>query len=123
MSPGGFKTFEHQWAMKEAFEFHLGIGKKKISRRTHDLNQQCKEGLASMFHVRLYTPNDQALSAGIVCFDVDGLAPREVVGRLRSRGIVATTTPYADSHARVSPSIRNSPEEIEIKLSELRALS
>ena len=26
MTPGGFKAFEHQWAMAEAFKFHLDIG-------------------------------------------------------------------------------------------------
>ena len=60
-----------------------------------------------MSHVTLYTPRAVQLSAGIVCFDVSGMSPRAVVERLRERNIVATTTPYAPSYARVSPSIRN----------------
>jgi len=122
MTPGGFKAFEHQWALNEAFRFHLEIGKDRIATRTHELNRQFKEGLAGMSHVRLYTPRDEGLSSGIVCFDIDGMSPREVVGRLRQRNIVATPTPYADSHARVSPSIRNSPHEIVTALREIRAL-
>lgn len=123
MTPGGFKAFEHQWAMADAFKFHLDIGKAKITARTHELSRQCKEGLAAMSHVKLYTPRDQNLSAGIVCFDVERMSARDVVGRLRQRGIIATTTPYARSHARVSPSIRNSPAEIETTLKEIRALA
>jgi isopenicillin-N epimerase len=123
MTPGGFKAFEHQWAMAEAFKFHLDIGKDKIAARTHELNRQFKEGLSGMSHVKLHTPRDENLSSGIVCFDIDGISPREVVGRLRQRKIVATPTPYADSHARVSPSIRNSPQEIEIALREIHALA
>ena len=123
MTPGGFKAFEHQWAMAEAFRFHLDIGKDRIAARTHELNRQFKDGLAGMSHVKLYTPRDENLSSGIVCFDIDGMSPREVVGRLRERKIVATTTPYADSHARVSPSIRNSPQEIDIALREIQALA
>ncbi|HEX6284728.1 MAG TPA: hypothetical protein VFZ71_07625 [Pyrinomonadaceae bacterium] len=45
-----------------------------------------------------------------------------VVRRLRDRGI-ATTTPYERSYARVTPSIRNSPAEIETTLREIRALA
>lgn len=123
MTPGGFKAFEHQWALAAAFNFHLGIGKETIARRTHELNRQLKEGLAQMSHVKLYTPRDEKLSAGIVCFDVEGMSPREVVRRLREQKIVATTTPYADSHARLSPSIRNSTREIDTVLSAIHALA
>jgi selenocysteine lyase/cysteine desulfurase len=123
MTPGGFKAFEHQWALAEAFRFHLDIGKDKIASRTHELNRQFKEGLANMSHVKVYTPRDANLSSGIVCFDIDGMSPREVVGRLRQRNIIATVTPYAQSHARVSPSIRNSPQELEIALREIRMLA
>lgn len=123
MTPGGFKAFEHQWALAEAFKFHLDIGKDKIAYRTHELNRQLKEGLANMSHVKLYTSRADSLSSGIVCFDVEGMSPRAVVARLRQRNIVATPTPYARSHARVSPSIRNSPQEIETALREIRALA
>ena len=123
MTPGGFKAFEHQWAMADAFKFHLDIGKARIAARTHELSRQFKEGLAAMSHVKLYTPRDENLSAGIDCFDVEGMSARDIVGRLRQRGIIATTTPYARSHARVSPSIRNSPAEIETTLREIRALA
>ncbi|HEY0730259.1 MAG TPA: aminotransferase class V-fold PLP-dependent enzyme, partial [Pyrinomonadaceae bacterium] len=123
MTPGGFKTFEHQWAMADAFRFHLGLGKAKIAGRTHELNRQLKEGLAGMSHVKLYTPRTDELSAGIVCFDVNGMSAREVVAKLGDRKIIATTTPYAQSHARVSPSIRNSPPEIEAALSAIRELA
>ncbi|HEX2271106.1 MAG TPA: aminotransferase class V-fold PLP-dependent enzyme [Pyrinomonadaceae bacterium] len=123
MTPGGFKTFEYQWALAEAFKFHLDIGKEKIANRTHELNRQLKEGLAAMSHVKLYTPRDENLSSGITCFDVNGMSPGEVVGRLRQRNIISTVTPYAQSHARLSPSIRNSPAEIDITLREIRALA
>jgi isopenicillin-N epimerase len=122
MTPGGFKAFEHQWALPEAFKFHLDISKAKIAARTHELNRQLKEGLAGMSHVKLYTPRNESLSSGITCFDIDGLSPRDVVGRLRRQNVVATPTPYADSHARLSPSMRNSTQEVETVLREISAL-
>ncbi|MCW5976428.1 MAG: aminotransferase class V-fold PLP-dependent enzyme [Bryobacteraceae bacterium] len=122
MSPGGFKPYEHQWALAEAFEFHQNIGKSRIAARTHELSRQTKEGLAAMPHVTLYTPMPDELSAGIVCFDVNGKSQREVVASLRKKQIIATATPYQPSYARLTPSIRNSPEEIETALREIRAL-
>jgi selenocysteine lyase/cysteine desulfurase len=122
MSPGGFHSFEHRWALGEAFQFHLATGKARIATRIHALNRQCKEGLAAMQHVTLYTPMSDSLSAGLVCFDVRGRRPREVVESLRQRGIIASTTPYATSYARVTPGLLNSAEEIDTALGAIRAL-
>jgi isopenicillin-N epimerase len=123
MTPGGFHSFEHRWALAQAFQFHLEIGKFNIAARIHELNRQLKEGLAAMANVRLYTPMDDSLSAGLVCFDVAGLNPRTVVQRLRQRGIIATVTPYATSYARVAPGLLNSSDEVETALREIRALA
>lgn len=123
VTPGGFKAFEHQWALPEAFEFHHRIGTDRIATRTHALARQLKEGLARMPHVRLITPMDEGLSAGIVCFDVEGMRPHSVVRRLRDRRIIATVTPYARMHARLTPSILNTAQEIERALEAVRAVT
>lgn len=123
MSPGGFKPFEHQWAITEAFALHREIGKERIAERTHGLARQLKEGLQKMEHVDLHTPVATELSAGIVCFDIDGMSPFDAVARLRERSIIATVTPYAERHVRLAPSIRNSPEEIEEVLKAVRELA
>lgn len=116
MTPGGFKAFEHQWAMADAFEFHRDLGKEDVGERIHQLARQAKQGLARMDHVRLHTPMGDDLSAGIVCFEVDGLGPEAVVRRLRDRNIVASTTPYSPSYARITPGIVNTPEEVDLTL-------
>ena len=123
ISPGGFHAFEHQWAIGSAFQFHRQIGRKRIADRIHLLNDQCKEGLARLPHVKLYTPRGSRLSAGIVCFDVEGMKPEQVVHRLLDRGIVASTTPYGNPYARVAGSILNTPDEIDTFLREVRALA
>ncbi len=123
MTPGGFHSFEHRWALDRAFALHGEIGKSRVAARVHALNAQLKDGLAAMPHVTLYTPRDEALSAGLVCFDVAGLRPDAVVARLRERGIIATTTPYSPSYARLAAGLLNTPEEIEAVLREIRALS
>jgi selenocysteine lyase/cysteine desulfurase len=123
MTPGGYKAFEHQWALTQAFEFHLGIGKARIAARTHDLAAQLKEGLAAMAHVVLHTPRSDHLSAGIVSFDVQGLPPAAAVMRLRERRIIASVAPYAVPRVRLTPSLVNTPAQIEAVLQEVRLLA
>lgn len=123
MTPGGFKPFEHHWAMAEAFRYHQQLGRARVAARIHALNRQLKEGLAGMSHVRLYTPMDERLSAGITCFDVEGLSPAQVVRRLRQRKIVASTTPYTPIRARLTPGLYNTPEEIDQVLEAVHSLA
>ncbi|MGK3966812.1 aminotransferase class V-fold PLP-dependent enzyme [Sorangium sp. So ce118] len=123
MSPGGFHSFEHRWALPAAFAFHRRIGKARVAARIHALNRQCKEGLKGMGHVTLHTPLDEAISAGLVCFEVAGLTPAAVVTRLRERKIIASTSPYATSYARVAPSLLSSEADVEAVLRAVRTLA
>jgi isopenicillin-N epimerase len=123
MTPGGFHSFEHRWALDEAFRFHRRIGRARIAERTHALNSRFKRGAAAMRHVQLRTPRAVSLSAGLVCFAVRGVSPQEVVDHLLRHGVVATVTPYAQSYARVAPSILNTPAEIDRTLRALASLA
>ena len=75
-----------------------------------------------MSHIQLYTPRDENLLAGIVCFDVKGMKPEEVVKRLLGQRIVASTTPYRISYARVACSVANTPGEVDSVLRAIRYL-
>ncbi|HEX2055077.1 MAG TPA: aminotransferase class V-fold PLP-dependent enzyme [Nitrospiraceae bacterium] len=123
MTPGGFHSFEHRWALDEAFFFHQAIGKARVTARIHALNDQLKDGLAGMKHVRLYTPRSREMSAGIVCFDIEGMKPGEVIDGLRQRGIMGSVTPYANHLARLAPSLLTSPEDVERTLAAVRQLA
>ena len=123
MTPGGYKAFEHQWALTQAFSFHQSIGKARVAARTRELGHQLKEGLAGMRHVALHTPRSDSLSAGIVSFDVQGLSPSAAVMRLRERRIIASVAPYAIPHVRLTPCLINTHEEIETVLQEVRGLA
>ena len=122
-SPGGFQSYDHRWALPEAFRFHERIGRARVTARIHELAERCKDGLAKLPKVKLRTPRAQALSAGLVCFEVAGLAPEEVVKRLLARKIVASDTPYAPSYARLTPSLLNTPEEVDRTVAEIAALA
>ena len=121
-SPGGFHSFEYRWALKEAFEFQLEIGKAKVEDRTHQLSTLLKEGLRGIKHVKLHTPVSPALSAGINCFEVDGMTSDEVIKKLHSKNIIGSAAPYAVSYARLTPSIVNSEAEVKTCVAALEAI-
>lgn len=123
MTPGGFHSFEHRWALAAAFRFQQEIGRERIASRTRALAEQLKQGLSRMRGVRLHTPLDASRSAGIVSFDVEGMKAAAVVRRLLERGIVITQAPYGLRSARATPSILNTPEEIEQTLRAIHALA
>jgi len=124
LSPFGNPAFVLRWPVAEAFRFHLSIGKARIEQRIHGFARQLKEGMAKMPRVILRTPMAEALSGALVCFDVEGMKPNEVVAALAKQNIIATGTPYRVRYARLSPGLLNSEEEIETTLravSELKA--
>lgn len=120
MTPGGFKAFEHYWALPEAFRLHADIGRERVAARTHALASAMKAALEGIDGVVVRTPRSEALSSGIVAFDVDGLASSAVVSRLRVRGVIATVAPYPSAHVRLTPCIRNSEDEIDRAARHLR---
>jgi selenocysteine lyase/cysteine desulfurase len=109
--------------MSAAFRFHEKIGRARVAKRIRELNDQCKAGLKAMKSVTLHTPRDPALSAGICCFEVAGVSPEDTVKRLLERKIVASTTPYKPTYARLAPSLVNSPEEVDIALRAVREIA
>ena len=122
ISPGGFKAYEHQWAMPEAFEFHQSIGRKRIADRIAALNTQCKAGLAKIPKVKVLTPMDPALSAGLIAFEVEGQSASDTMHKLYAHKVVASTSPYKISKARLAPSLVNDEREVEAALKAVRAI-
>jgi selenocysteine lyase/cysteine desulfurase len=120
--PGGFHAYEHRWALAEAFRFHLELGKEQVAERTRALAGRLKDGLAAMPRVRLVTPRDPALSAGIVCLEVEGMSPGEAVAALRRQGVLASVTPYARPYLRLGPSIVTSEEDVDAAVGAIRGL-
>ncbi len=122
-TPGGFHSFEHRWALRDAFDLHQQIGRSAIATRIHGLNTRLKQGLATIPAVRMYTPMAEELSAGLVCFDVAGLAPQTVVSRLHDARIIATTTPYTPSYARLAGSLLVNEEQVDRAVEAVRSLA
>jgi selenocysteine lyase/cysteine desulfurase len=122
-TPGGFHSFEHRWALSEAFTLHQQLGRSSVALRVHGLNSRLKTGLLGLGNVRLVTPNDDALSAGLVCFQVAGLSAQQVVDRLHARKIIATVTPYATPYPRLAAGLLNNVEQVDAVIEAVRAIA
>ncbi|MDQ3764082.1 MAG: aminotransferase class V-fold PLP-dependent enzyme [Actinomycetota bacterium] len=123
ITPGGFKAYEHLWALLAAFAFHRQLGRTHVAERIHQLNTQCKDGLAAMKHVRLHTPQNPRLSSGMICFEVDAMTPDAAVARLLERRVVASASPYAKSYVRLASSLVNSPADVDAALTAVHSLA
>ncbi|MBX6751635.1 MAG: aminotransferase class V-fold PLP-dependent enzyme [Micromonosporaceae bacterium] len=121
-TPGGFHSFEHRWALAEAFQFHRAVGARRVAQRTRELATMLKDGLAGIRSVRLRTPRGPEASAGLVCCEVDGYGPDEAVARLRRAKVIASATPYQPSYLRFGPTIINSESDVEAALAAVRSL-
>jgi len=123
MTPGGYHAFDHTWALGSAFDLHASLGKSRVAARVHLLNRQLKEGLRAMKRVRLHTPLHETLSSGIVCFDVDGLAPDRVVASLADQAVIASRTPYRTPYARLCAGLLRPGTDVERTLAAVRSLA
>lgn len=123
-TPGGYKAFEHRWAVADAFEFHESIGADRIAARSRELATQLKEGLAGVPGVRVVTPGDPQLSSGLVCCEVTGVHAGQVVDQLhRNNGVVASVTPYREQYVRFGTSIVTTPDQVDQAIAALADLA
>ncbi|MBE2320487.1 aminotransferase class V-fold PLP-dependent enzyme [Solirubrobacter sp. CPCC 204708] len=121
-TPGGYHSFEHRWALAQAFDWQHGLGRAHVAERTHGLAERLKDGLARLSHVRLVTPRSREVSSGIVCFDVAGMRPDQVVDRLGRRRIRASVTPYAEQHVRLGTSLHVDAKDVDAAVSAVKSL-
>ena len=70
MTPGGYHSFEHRWALTEAFKLHLDLGKAEVQARIHELNSYLKKRLQEHSRIELVTPLSPEFSAGFTFFRI-----------------------------------------------------
>jgi L-cysteine/cystine lyase len=89
------------------------VGYEWMYDRIAALGQRCWTGLSEIERVTVTTP--RKLMAGIVCFKVEGIHPRDVSDQLETRGFTIRFVEYAPGPtvARVSNSWWNTEEEID----------
>jgi selenocysteine lyase/cysteine desulfurase len=101
--------------MKTAVEFQKTIGPENIEARVRQLATRLKEGLMEIPGVRLQTPMDPKMSAGLTHFSVEGVPMNNVRQGIMDLGrIHIRTSSRGDvSGCRASTHFYNMPEEVD----------
>jgi selenocysteine lyase/cysteine desulfurase len=95
-------------AISDAVDFHQTLGFARVEQRVHDLANMLKTGLIAA-GLKLLTPLDGQLSAGVCIVDVPARARTEVAARMYAEyGIAGAAT----GGFRLCPHIYNTKDHI-----------
>jgi isopenicillin-N epimerase len=121
-SQRGTGSMSMMMGLEAALDFHNQIGPQRVQQRIKYLGDYLRGGLRKIPGVRIYSPDDPAMCAGITVYGVDGVGGPQLAkemwdrARLRPRGSSAVAIRHC-TH------IYNSPEEIDKALGVVRALA
>ena len=114
MTPGGYHSFEHRWALDEAFKLHLELGKNEVQSRIHSLNTYAKNRLLEQPAIELVTPRSAALSSGFTFFRIKGRDCDQVAAQLMADRVVCDAVDRdVGPVIRIAPGLLNSENDIE----------
>ena len=126
LDPSGQRSDAMLYALDEALNFNNRIGKTRIERRIKVLAGRLKQELAKIPGVKVHTPLDPYLSAGLTAFSMGGAHEARLVDYLREKyNLVVRTTgnPKAGTFGiRVSTPIYISTREVDMVVEGARTL-
>lgn len=123
LSPGGYRCFEHRWAIPIAINFIQNMGIQIIQQRIQNLALYLKLGLSKIEGVNVITPIEDEYSAGIICFSITGLTPKFVADKLYKLNIICIVSPYKVQYCRFSTSIYNFISDIDQAIEAVRLIT
>ncbi len=80
------------FALGEAIDFQTKIGRNRIERRVKALATYLRKELGSIRGIRLHTPEDLYLSAGLTAFSLKGIESEKIVNYLREKYNIVVRT-------------------------------
>ncbi len=111
-------------ALGEAIRFLSDIGMRRIDRRIQSLAVYLKEQASKLPKVKVYTPIDPYLSAGLTVLSLDGVKSDHVVNYMLEKYNLVIRTIYREKNAiRVSTPIWTSTKHCDMIIEGLKALS
>lgn len=116
--PQGQRADAMVYALGEAIEFIDHIGKVKVEKRIKALAAYLKQGLAKIPGVKINTPLDPYLSAGLTAFSAEGVENSKIVDYVRDKYnlVVRTIGSKEMAAVRVSTPIYISFKEVDMLL-------
>jgi len=108
-----------------AVDFHQAVGPANIEKRDRELSEHLRQGLAKLAGVKLFTPQESALTASLTSFAVNGLKPDDLVKALNERFQVFVRTINVGEvvGVRASTHFYNTHDEVERLLAGVRTLA
>ncbi len=105
-----------------ALDFHIGLGPQRVQQRIKFLGDRLRAGLRQIPKVKIYSPDDPKMCAGITVYGVEGIDGGQLQDEFWNRGRLR---PRASGGVGVrhSTHIFNSPEEIDRSLEIVRAVA
>ena len=126
LDPQGQRSDAFVFALDEALNFNNRIGKSRIEKRIKVLAGYLRQELAKIPGVKVHTPVDPYLGAGLTAFSMTGAEPARLVEYLRSKNnLVVRTAGSAAAGTygvRVSTPIYVSTREVDLVLDGVRTL-
>jgi selenocysteine lyase/cysteine desulfurase len=127
LDPQGQRADALLFALDEAMNFNNRVGRKRIEKRIKVLSGYLKRELQKIPGVRLHTPLDAYLSAGLNAFSVEGVDAGRIVDYLREKhNLVVRTTGNREAGTygvRVSTPIYTSFKEADMVVEGVRHLA
>jgi len=116
--PQGQRADAMVYALGEAIEFINHIGKVKVEKRIKTLAAYLKQGLGKIPGVKINTPLDPYLSAGLTAFSAEGVENSKIVDYVRDKYnlVVRTIGGKEMAAVRVSTPIYISFKEVDMLL-------
>ena len=111
--PGGYHTFEHRWALAEAFALpprHRQAGGPRPHRRA---GHAAQGGAGGRSWPRRSSPRPPRSSRAASCASRTEEEPFSLIEPLLEQGFTASVTPYRDRYLRLGPSIATTPDEVD----------
>jgi selenocysteine lyase/cysteine desulfurase len=127
LDPRGQRADALLFGLDEALNFNNRIGRRRIEKRIKVLSGYLKRELQKIPGLKLHTPVDAYLSAGLNAFSVEGVDPARLVNYLREKyNLVIRTTGNREAGTygvRVSTPIYTSFQEADMVIEGVRHLA
>ena len=112
-------------SLEDTLDFQNALGRDRIEQRTRDLGSYLRRQAAAIDRVKLHTPTEPSMSAGITSVGVDGMSGRKLKEYLRRRydTYVPGGSDRPGAPVRISTHYYNTFEQVDTVVRALRELA
>jgi isopenicillin-N epimerase len=106
-----------------ALDFHFEIGSDKVYNRIKFLGERLRTGLRKIDKVKIFSPEDEAMCAGITVYNIDGMTGAKLQDEYWNRAKMRPRSSGEVFGVRHCTHIFNSEEEVDAALAIVKTLA